>query len=65
MNAVGIPSQKPNAVVLRRPLVSGPQTRLNDRLVPWLRLESSLGLRVVVSRLAIGAKSGAGLPRQS
>jgi hypothetical protein len=65
MNAVGIPSQKPNSVVLRRPSAPGPQTRLNDRLVPWLRLESKLGLRVVMSLLAIGAKSGAGLPRQS
>jgi SAM-dependent methyltransferase len=56
MNALGIPGWWLNSVVLRRDSVPGFQARLNDLLVPWLRIEQKLGLPVGMSLLAVGHK---------
>jgi glycosyltransferase involved in cell wall biosynthesis len=57
-NALGIPGWWLNSVVLRRRAVPGIQARINDWLVPLLRLEEKLGLRVGMSMLAVGRKPG-------
>jgi len=54
-NMLGVPGWWLNAVVLRRKAVPGFQARLNDWLVPWLRLERGLlGPPVGMSLLAVG-----------
>jgi glycosyltransferase involved in cell wall biosynthesis len=59
MNALGIPGWWLNSVVLRRRSVPGIQARVNDLLVPWLRIEEKLGLPVGMSLLAVGRVPGA------
>jgi SAM-dependent methyltransferase len=53
-NMLGIPGWWLNAVVLRRRAVPGFQARVNDWLVPWLRLERGFGPPVGMSLLAVG-----------
>jgi SAM-dependent methyltransferase len=54
-NMLGIPGWWLNAVLLRRKAVPGLQARVNDWLVPWLRLERGwLGPPVGMSLLAVG-----------
>jgi glycosyltransferase involved in cell wall biosynthesis len=53
-NMLGVPGWWLNAVVLRRKAVPGFQARLNDLLVPWLRLERGFGPPVGMSLLAVG-----------
>jgi glycosyltransferase involved in cell wall biosynthesis len=65
MNALGIPGWWFNSVVLRRRSVPGIQARLNDLLVPWLRIEEKLGLPVGMSLLAVGRKPGNGAARDA
>jgi hypothetical protein len=62
-NMVGVPGWWLNAVVLRRRTVPGFQARINDALVPWLRLEREFGPPVGISLLAVGRVAGS-LPRQ-
>ena len=59
MNALGFPGWWLNSVLLRRRSVPGIQARLNDLLVPWLRIEEKLGLPVGMTLLAVGRKPGA------
>ena len=51
---LGVPGWWLNAVVLRRSAVPGFQARVNDWLVPWLRLERGFGPPVGMSLLAVG-----------
>jgi glycosyltransferase involved in cell wall biosynthesis len=53
-NMVGVPGWYLNAVVLRRRAVPGFQAKINDWLVPWLRLERRFGPPVGMSLLAVG-----------
>jgi glycosyltransferase involved in cell wall biosynthesis len=53
-NMVGIPGWWLNAVLLRRRTVPAFQAKVNDWLVPWLRLERRFGPPVGMSLLAIG-----------
>jgi glycosyltransferase involved in cell wall biosynthesis len=57
-NMLGIPGWWLNAVVLRRRAVPGFQAKVNDFLVPWLRLERGFGPPVGMSLLAVGRVSG-------
>ncbi|HYR95149.1 MAG TPA: methyltransferase domain-containing protein, partial [Candidatus Binatus sp.] len=57
-NLLGVPGWYLNARLLRRRTVPGLQARLNDRLVPLLRLERRLGPPLGMSILAIGRKAG-------
>jgi SAM-dependent methyltransferase len=57
-NMIGIPGWWLNAVVLRRRAVPGFQAKVNDFLVPWLRLERGFGPPVGMSLLAVGRVSG-------
>ncbi|RIL07582.1 MAG: glycosyl transferase [Proteobacteria bacterium] len=57
LNALGIPGWWLNSVVLRRRAVPGLQARLNDWLVPWVRFEQRLGLRVGMSMLAVARRA--------
>jgi SAM-dependent methyltransferase len=56
LNALGIPGWWLNSRVLRRRSVPGVQARINDWLVPLLRLERRLGLPFGMSLLAVGRK---------
>ena len=56
LNAIGIPGWWLNSVLLRRRAVPGIQARINDWLVPLLRLEERLGLGVGMSMVAVGRK---------
>jgi SAM-dependent methyltransferase len=56
MNAIGIPGWWLNSVVLKRRAVPGIQARINDLLVPWLRVEQKLGLPVGMSMLVVGKR---------
>jgi glycosyltransferase involved in cell wall biosynthesis len=58
MNAIGIPGWWLNSVVLRRRTVPALQAKLNDLLVPWLRLEQRFGLRAGMSLLVVGRRNG-------
>jgi glycosyltransferase involved in cell wall biosynthesis len=53
-NVLGVAGWFLNARVLRRRSVPGVQARMNDRLVPLLRLERRLGVPVGMSLLAVG-----------
>ena len=53
-NMLGIPGWWLNAVVLRRRAVPGFQAKVNDWLVPWLRLERGFGPPVGMSLLVVG-----------
>jgi glycosyltransferase involved in cell wall biosynthesis len=53
-NLLGVPGWWLNARVLRRRSVPGLQARLNDRLVPLLRLERRLRPPIGMSLLAVG-----------
>lgn len=55
-NVLGIPGWFLNARVLRRSAVPGFQSRLNDLLVPLLRLERYVRLPFGMSLLAVGRK---------
>jgi glycosyltransferase involved in cell wall biosynthesis len=57
-NMLGIPGWWLNAVVLRRRAVPGFQAKVNDFLVPWLRLERGFGPPVGMSLLAVGRVAG-------
>jgi glycosyltransferase involved in cell wall biosynthesis len=52
-NMLGVPGWFLNARVLRRSSVPGVQARINDWLVPWLRLERRFGPPVGMSLLAV------------
>src|SRR5262249_33535679 len=52
-NMLGVPGGFLNARVLQRQSVPGVQARLNDWLVPWLRLERLFGPPVGMSLLAV------------
>ena len=56
MNAIGVPGWFLNGRLLRRKSVPGLQARLNDLLVPILRLERRLDLPFGMSLLAVGRK---------
>jgi SAM-dependent methyltransferase len=56
LNALGIPGWWLNSVLLRRRSVPGIQARINDLLVPWLRLERRLGVPVGMSLLMVGRR---------
>jgi len=56
MNAIGIPGWWLNSVVLKRRAVPGIQARINDLLVPWLRVEQKLGIPVGMSMLVVGKR---------
>jgi 2-polyprenyl-3-methyl-5-hydroxy-6-metoxy-1,4-benzoquinol methylase len=56
-NMLGVPGWWLNAVVLRRRAVPGFQAKLNDWLVPWLRIERGFGPPVGMSLLAVGKLS--------
>jgi glycosyltransferase involved in cell wall biosynthesis len=56
MNAIGVPGWFFNGRLLRRKSVPGLQARLNDLLVPILRLERRLDLPFGMSLLAVGRK---------
>jgi glycosyltransferase involved in cell wall biosynthesis len=56
-NMVGIPGWWLNAVLLRRRAVPGFQAKVNDWLVPWLKLERGFGPPVGMSLLAVGRVS--------
>jgi len=59
-NMLGVPGWWFNAVVLKRDAVPGIQARINDLLVPWLRLERRLlGPPVGLSLLAVGQRTAA------
>jgi glycosyltransferase involved in cell wall biosynthesis len=53
-NMLGVPGWWLNAVVLRREAVPGFQAKVNDWLVPWLRMERRFGPPVGMSLLAVG-----------
>jgi SAM-dependent methyltransferase len=53
-NMLGVPGWWLNSVVLKRKAVPGIQARINDRLVPLLRLERLFGPPVGMSLLAVG-----------
>jgi glycosyltransferase involved in cell wall biosynthesis len=53
-NMLGIPGWWLNAVLLRRRAVPGFQAKVNDWLVPWLRVERGFGPPVGMSLLAVG-----------
>ena len=53
-NMLGVPGWFLNARILRRRSVPGVQARLNDRLVPLLRLERRLRPPIGMSLLAVG-----------
>ena len=55
-NSLGIPGWYLNACVLKRKSVPGFQARLNDWLVPLLRLEKHVKLPWGMSLLAVGRK---------
>lgn len=55
-NSIGIPGWYLNACVLKRKAVPGFQSRLNDWLVPLLRLENYVTLPWGMSLLAVGKK---------
>lgn len=52
-NMLGVPGWYLNARVLKRRSVPGVQARINDWLVPWLRLERRFGPPVGMSLLAV------------
>jgi hypothetical protein len=52
-NMLGVPGWYLNARVLKRRSVPGFQARVNDWLVPWLRLERQFGPPVGMSLLAV------------
>jgi SAM-dependent methyltransferase len=52
-NMVGVPGWYLNARVLKRRSVPGFQARINDWLVPWLRVERYFGPPVGMSLLAV------------
>ena len=52
-NMLGVPGWFLNARVLQRRSVPGVQARINDLLVPWLRLERRFGPPVGMSLLAV------------
>ncbi len=52
-NMLGVPGWYLNARVLQRRSVPGVQARINDWLVPWLRLERRFGPPVGMSLLAV------------
>jgi glycosyltransferase involved in cell wall biosynthesis len=52
-NMLGVPGWYLNARVLKRQSVPGVQARINDWLVPWLRLERRFGPPVGMSLLAV------------
>jgi len=56
---LGIPGWWLNAVLLRRRSVPGFQAKVNDLLVPWLRLEREFGPPVGMSLLAVGKVAAA------
>jgi glycosyltransferase involved in cell wall biosynthesis len=56
-NLVGVPGWWLNAVLLRRKTVPSLQAKVNDLLVPWLRLERTFGPPVGMSLLAVGRAS--------
>src|SRR5262249_9454615 len=56
-NLLGVPGWFLNARVLKRQSVPGVQARINDLLVPWLRLERRFGPPVGMSLLAV-ARAG-------
>ena len=53
-NMLGVPGWWLNAVLLRRTAVPGIQAKMNDLLVPWLRVERGFGPPVGMSILAVG-----------
>ena len=53
-NMVGVPGWWLNAVVFKRTAVPGFQAKINDWLVPWLRVERTFGPPVGMSLLAVG-----------
>jgi glycosyltransferase involved in cell wall biosynthesis len=53
-NMLGAPGWYLNSVLLKRRSVPGVQARINDWLVPWLRLERRFGPPVGMSLLAVG-----------
>jgi glycosyltransferase involved in cell wall biosynthesis len=53
-NLLGVPGWWLNSVVLKRRSVPGIQARINDSLVPLLRLERALGVPVGMSWVAVG-----------
>jgi glycosyltransferase involved in cell wall biosynthesis len=55
-NMLGVPGWFLNARVLKRTAVPGIQARLNDWLVPWLRLERRFGPPVGMSLLAVASR---------
>lgn len=57
MNALGIPGWWLNSVVLKRRSVPGIQARINDLLVPILRLERKFGVPAGMSMLVVGRRS--------
>jgi glycosyltransferase involved in cell wall biosynthesis len=57
-NLLGVPGWYLNARLLRRRSVPGLQARVNDRLVPLLRLERRVRLPVGMSLLAVGRAAG-------
>jgi glycosyltransferase involved in cell wall biosynthesis len=57
LNALGIPGWWLNSVLLRRRTVPGFQARLNDLLVPLVRLEQRLGLPVGMSLFAVARRT--------
>ncbi len=57
LNLLGVPGWFLNARVLRRRTVPGIQARLNDRLVPLLRLEQRLRVPIGMSLLAVARVS--------
>jgi len=56
LNVLGIPGWYLNSCLLKRKAVPGLQARLNDLLVPLLKLESRLHLPWGLSLLAVGRK---------
>jgi glycosyltransferase involved in cell wall biosynthesis/phospholipid N-methyltransferase len=68
-NAIGIPGWYLNSCLLQRTSVPGLQARLNDLLIPLLKLESLFHLPWGMSLVALGRKNGTPLevgqrPRQ-
>jgi glycosyltransferase involved in cell wall biosynthesis len=55
-NAIGVFVRWLESRVLRRREVPGFQTRIADRLVPWLRLEEKLGLSFGMTAFAVGRR---------
>ena len=52
-NMLGVPGWYLNSRVLKRQSVPGVQARINDWLVPWLRVERRFGPPVGMSLLAV------------